>query len=473
VIQSENARARERRILIAYGAMLAVGLGAYFLIRQIGSGGPAPAAPVAGAVPGSGGHGSGLLPLLTALLTILVASRALGLVFRYFRQPPVIGEVLAGILLGPSLLGHVAPEISSALLPGSVTPLLGSIAQLGVLLFMFVVGLELDLGTLRREAHATLAISHAGILVPFVLGAALAIPLYPLLATEGVSFTAFSLFLGISMSVTAFPVLARILSDRRLQNTEMGALSMICAAIGDVTAWCLLAVVVGVIQAQLAAAVWTSVFTLVYLAVVLVVVRPLAERFAAWYERSDGKEQTMMGVVCGALLLSSAATEAIGIHSLFGAFALGAVIPQHSRLAQSLTTRLQDLVVTLFLPAFFAFSGLRTRIDLIGPGQWWLCIAIILVACLGKFGGTSVAARLTGIPWRSAAVLGVLMNTRGLMELIVLNIGLDLGVISPALFAMLVLMALTTTFMTTPILDWLVRGELKQTAPMHAADPAY
>jgi Kef-type K+ transport system membrane component KefB len=408
-----------------------------------------------------------------ALVTILIASRALGFVFRYFRQPAVIGEVLAGILLGPSLLGAVAPTLAAALFPPSVTPLLGTIAQIGVLLFMFVIGLELNLGMLRREAQATLAISHASIVIPFLLGAALALPLYPLLSTADVSFTAFSLFLGISMSVTAFPVLARILADRRLQHTEMGTLALICAAVGDVTAWCLLALVVGVIQARLTSALWTTALTALYVAAMFVVIRPLARRFTTWYERSEGGEQAMMGVVCCMLLLSSIATEYIGIHTLFGAFLIGAVIPHDSRLAHSLQTRLQDLVVVMFLPAFFAFSGLRTRIDLIAPGQWWICAIIILVACLGKYGGTTVAARATGLSWRNASLLGILMNTRGLMELIVLNIGLDLGVISPTLFAMLVLMALVTTVATTPLLDWLARGEVKQEALRRTPDSAF
>jgi len=467
-----NDRTRKGRILLAYGAMLALGVGAYLLIRSVGGGLAAPPPAAAAPASGAGSHGSGLLPLLIALLTIIVASRGLGVVFRYFRQPAVIGEVLAGILLGPSLLGQVAPGVSAALFPHSITPLLGTIAQIGVLLFMFVIGLELDMSMLRREAHATLAISHASILVPFLLGAGLALFLYPLLSTADVSFTAFSLFLGISMSVTAFPVLARILADRQLQNTETGTLAMICAAVGDVTAWCLLAFVVGIIQARLDTAIWTTVLTALYVAGMFVLVRPLAQRFAAWYERSEGGDQAMMGVVCIMLLLSSVATEYIGIHTLFGAFLIGAVIPHDSRLAHSLHTRLQDLVVVMFLPAFFAFSGLRTRIDLIAPGQWWICALIIGVACLGKFGGTTVAARATGIPWRQASVLGILMNTRGLMELIVLNIGLDLGVVSPPLFAMLVLMALVTTFATTPILDWLAREELKHEAPLPSADAA-
>jgi Kef-type K+ transport system membrane component KefB len=399
--------------------------------------------------------------LLVALVTIIIASRAVGSVFRFFRQPAVIGEVLAGILLGPSLLGKVAPAWSAALFPASVTPLLGTVAQIGVLLFMFVVGLELDTGILRREGQSTILISHLGILAPFLLGSGVAIWIYPLVSNSGVSFTAFSLFLGISMSVTAFPVLARILEDRGLQHTDMGVRALVSAAVGDVTAWCLLAFVVGIIQARLDAALRTSVLTIAYIAAMFGVVRPLAHRFAAWYDREKSADQAMMAVVCTVLLLSSLATEFIGIHTLFGAFLIGAVIPHDSRLAKVLEARLRDLVVVMFLPAFFAFSGLRTRVDLIAPDQWWICGVLILVACLGKFGGSTIAARVAGMSWRGASALGILMNTRGLMELIVLNIGLDLGVISPPLFAMLVIMALVTTFATTPILDWLTRGELR------------
>lgn len=464
---------RGRRILTAYLLMVGLGAAAFLGIAAAGRGLAAPPGGPGSVEPGPASHGGGLVQLLLALVTIIVASRVLGALFRCFRQPAVIGEVLAGILLGPSLLGKVAPGVTQALFPDSVTPFLGTIAQIGVLLFMFVVGLELDTRILRREAPSTLAISHASIAVPFLLGSALALWLYPLLSSAGVSFTAFSLFLGISMSVTAFPVLARILTDRQLQNTETGTVAMICAAVGDVTAWCILAFVVGIVQAKISAAVWTTLLTALYIGGMFVFIRPLARRLAAWYERAEGGEEAMLGVVCIMLLLSSMATEFIGIHTLFGAFLMGAVIPHDSRLARSLETRLRDLVVVMFLPAFFAFSGLRTRIDLIAPDQWWICAVIIGVACLGKFGGSTAAARVTGMSWRNASAVGILMNTRGLMELIVLNIGLDLGVISPTLFAMLVLMALVTTFATTPILDLIVRGRVEElglaTAPERGA----
>lgn len=400
--------------------------------------------------------------VLIALVCVIAVSRLLSAGFRYLHQPPVIGEVLAGVLLGPSLLGSVAPALSALLFPSGVIPLLGILSQVGVLLFMFLVGLELNTAILRQRTHAVVVISHASIVVPFLLGSGLALWIYPRLSSSDVSFTAFTLFMGIAMSVTAFPVLARILSDRRLQRTRMGTLALTCAAIDDVTAWCLLAFVVGVIQSRVAGAGMTAVLSVLYIAFMFIVGRPLMDRFIARYERQATPGQAPMATVCLALLLSSVATEFIGIHSFFGAFLVGAVIPHDSSVARQLHDRLHDFLVVMLLPAFFAFVGLRTRIDLIAGSQWWICGAIIVTACVGKFGGSAVAARLTGMGWRDATCLGILMNTRGLMQLIVLNIGFDLKVISPTLFAMLVIMALVTTLLTTPVLDVLMSDESEE-----------
>jgi len=394
-----------------------------------------------------------LFHVLLALVVVIVVARAMGALFRRFEQPPVIGEVVAGILLGPSLLGRVAPEASAFLLPPAVAPFLGILAQVGVILYMFLVGLELDAGMLRRRAHASVAVSHASIIAPFLLGSALALWLHPILAPAGVGFTVFALFMGVSLSVTAFPVLARILTDRGLQNTRTGAIALACAAVDDVSAWCLLAFVVGIVQADAGRVVGTITLTAGFIVAMLVAVRPAALRLVALREASPNLTQGVLAVVCVALLVSSLATETIGIHALFGAFLLGAIVPHDSALARDLRDKLGDLVVVLLLPAFFAFTGMRTQIGLVhGAEEWAICGVIILVASLGKFGGSAIAARLTGLGWRQSAALGILMNTRGLMELIVLNIGLDLGVLSPKLFAMLVLMALVTTFATTPIL---------------------
>jgi len=405
--------------------------------------------------------GQQLDPFLHVLLTLAVviaAARAVGLLFRRLGQPPVIGEVIAGILLGPSLLGHVWPAAAAYVLPASTMPFLGIIAQVGIVLYMFLVGLELNPAYLRRNPKAVLAISHTGIVLPFLLGAALSLLLYPIFATSDVPFTVFILFMGISMSVTAFPVLARILTDRGMHQSRLGVIALTCAAAGDVIAWCLLAFVISVAKARMEDAVQTVLLSLVFVVLMLVVVRRVAAKFA-WREEGNAEvSQGTMGFVFVALLLSAFATEWIGIHALFGAFLFGAVIPHDSRLARNLTHRLHDFVVVFFLPPYFALTGMRTQVALVsGLEQWLLCGLIIVVASVGKFGGCFIAARVTGFPWRESAALGILMNTRGLMELIVLNIGLDLKVLSPTLFTMLVLMAIVTTVATTPILDYLNR----------------
>ena len=288
----------------------------------------------------------------------------------------------------------------------------------------------------------------------FLLGAALALVLYPRLSSSDVPFTYFALFSGVAMSVTAFPVLARILTERGLQGTRMGAIALTCAAVDDVTAWCLLALVVSVVNSRVGGGFLTIGLTLAFLAGMFWLARPLAVRLVRRHEERGGEvDRTVLSVVFVLMLLSALVTELIGIHAVFGAFALGAIIPAESKLARELRHRLEDFVVVLLLPAFFAYTGLRTQIGLVsGADQWLLCGLVLVTACVGKFGGTALAARVTGLDWRDSAALGVLMNTRGLMELIVLNIGLDLGVISPALFAMLVLMAIITTMATTPLL---------------------
>lgn len=404
-----------------------------------------------------------LLHVLATLAAIVGLGNFLAWLFQRFGQPAVIGEVVAGILLGPSLLGRISPEAMQFLIPpsasdphGLVLSSLKVVAQLGVILYMFLVGLELNTQKVGRQAHTAIAISHASIVLPFILGAALALWLYPLLAPQDVPFTSFALFLGVAMSITAFPVLARILTDRRLEQTDLGAIALSCAATDDVTAWCLLALVVGVAQAQIAGAITICVLAVSFIAAMFLVVRPLAQRWLEWAE-PRGWDRRATPVLLMAVLCSALCTEAIGIHAVFGAFLLGAVIPHDSRVARDLTAKLRDVVTILLLPAFFAVTGMNTRIDLIRtPGDWLICGAIILVATLGKFGGSVAAARLVGNNWRTSAALGILMNTRGLMELIVLNIGLSLGVISPTLFAMMVLMALATTLATAPLLQRLL-----------------
>ena len=458
--QSSHRFVREALI---YGSLLSCAVGAYLLIRQYGERLPLPTREPAqlGAAAGPvGGHdASVMLHILIALSVVIAVTRAGGVLLRFFRQPGVVGEILAGILLGPSLLGRLWPGASAYLLPPMVAPFLDVLAQLGIILYMFLVGLEIDAKLVARHGKAAVAISHASIVTPFLLGALLALVLFPRVGAAGQSFTGFSLFMGVSMSVTAFPVLSRILADLGLAKTPLGVTTLTCAAVDDVTAWCLLALVVGVVEAHGAGAAVTAAMTVAYIALMIMIVQPNLIRLT-WYQEHAGRlTQGMMAVVFVLLLLSALTTELIGIHAMFGAFALGAVIPAQSKLARQMTERLEDVLAVLLLPMFFALTGLRTRIGLVsGMHAWLLCAAVIAVASVGKFGGSFVAARLTGFGWRDSSAMGVLMNTRGMVELIVLNIGLQLQVIGPRLFAILVIMSLATTLATTPLLHLLMRG---------------
>ncbi len=456
------------RAAAAYGLMIGGLVLLYLWIRSYGETlGAAPASGTAifGSAASRANEGD-LLHVLLALVVVIATARAMGSIFRSAGQPQVVGEILAGIVLGPSLLGRLAPGAEGYLFPATVGPALNIIAQVGVILYMFLVGLELDPALLRKRGHTTVAISHASIIAPFLLGATIALFLYPKLSASDVPFTCFSLFLGVSMSVTAFPVLARILTDRGIHKTRMGAIALTCAAVDDVTAWCMLAFVVGVARAQAAGAVATIAMALGFIALMIVVVRPAMVRLSLVYGNRGRLTQGVMASIFIALLISASATELIGIHAVFGAFALGAVIPHDSGMARELTDRLEDIVIVLLLPAFFAYTGLRTQIGLVsGYEQWMMCALIVVVASAGKFGGSVVAARITGLNWRDSSALGVLMNTRGLMELIVLNIGLEMNVISPTLFAMLVIMALVTTFATTPILHLITRHQIPEVQP--------
>lgn len=443
------------RTAVGYGLMVVGTVVGFLLIRNYGN---TLVAPVDSSHQPSSSvvnqHPNVLLYVLVALAAVIVVGQILGKVFAYLSQPPVIGEVIAGILLGPSLLG---PEMSAVILPPAAAPLLGVVAQLGIILYMFIVGLELNASLLRDRLHATVATSHVSILVPFILGALLSLPLYTRLSSSDVAFTSFSLFMGVAISITAFPVLARILTDLRLASSGLGVVALGCAAVDDVTAWCLLAFVSGVARSQVGEGLWVAAGTLAYITFMFLIARPVLGRLSSRLKtESLARGTTAMFLV--ALLLSALTSEFIGIHAAFGAFLLGAVIPHDSVVARAFTNQLEAVVTVLFLPAFFALTGMRTRIDLLlGLDQWLICGLIILVATVGKFGGSLVAARLTGMGWREAAALGTLMNTRGLMELIVLNIGLDLGVISPTLFAMMVIMALVTTMVTSPVLRLLIR----------------
>lgn len=397
------------------------------------------------------------IALLVAQISVIVlTARMAGWLFRKLGQPQVMGEMVAGILLGPSLLGWVVPKFSVALFPPASLGFLNSLSQIGLLLFMFLVGSELNPKTLRGRKHTAVVTSHVSIIVPFFLGTVLALYLYPRLSDDSVAFAHFALFVGTAMSITAFPVLARILTERNLIHTHIGAITIACAAVDDVTAWCILAGVVLLVRSSSATIpLWLTVTgTAIYVFFMWFGVQRALVRLGANFLKRKSLTQDMMSVILLLVLVSGWVTERLGIHALFGAFLMGVVMPKDQGFVRAVKEKLEGLTVVLLLPLYFAFTGLRTSIGLLsGADMWFFCGLIILVAIVGKFGGATFSARLSGMPWREAGAVGVLMNTRGLMELVVLNIGLDIGVISPALFTMMVLMALVTTFMTTPLLD--------------------
>jgi Kef-type K+ transport system membrane component KefB len=394
--------------------------------------------------------------LLMQIAVVILTARVVGKLFRLIKQPQVVGEMAAGIILGPSLLGWVAPGLESALFPANSLGFLSALSQIGLVAFMFLVGLELDPKLLRGRSHTAVITSHASITLPFFLGSLLALYLYPRVSDDSVTFTAFALFLGTAMSVTAFPVLARILTERKLMTHPVGAIAIACAAVDDVTAWCALAVVVAVVRANASATpVWlTLIGSAAYVAVMVFGVRRLLGGLETAYRKRRKVSHDFMGLILLLVLASAWVTEQLGIHALFGAFLVGAIMPKDRAFVRVIRERIEGLVVVLLLPLFFAFTGLRTSIGLLSGADMWLyCGAVIAVAVAGKLGGSMLAARFTGMTWRESGAVGILMNTRGLIQLVVLNIGLDIGVISPAMFTMMVLMALVTTFMTTPLLE--------------------
>jgi Kef-type K+ transport system membrane component KefB len=444
---------------VAYVTLVGIPVLLVLLLLPIGEGLP----PAAGAIaiPRAAGQPSFDLALLTIQIVVIVAAaRLAGGAMQRIGQPRVIGEMIAGLMLGPSVLGLLAPSTFHTLFPVASLGFLNALAQVGLLLFMFLVGLELDPKLLRNRGHTAVLTSHASILAPFLLGTALALPLYSRFAPSGVGFTPFALFMGAAMSVTAFPVLARILADRGMTGTRLGAIAIACAAVDDVTAWCILAAVVLVARAgEMSSLIVTLAGTAVYVAVMMTLGRRLLARIARLAQRGDEGMQGFLAAVLIVTLTSAWITERLGIHALFGAFLVGALLPRDAGVVHAITSRLRDVMIVLLLPLFFAFTGLRTTVALVSGGTLWaFCALVLLVAIAGKLGGSAVAARATGMPWREALSLGALMNTRGLMELVILNVGLDIGVMSPTLFAMMVIMALVTTGLTTPMLDLLQRN---------------
>jgi len=382
-------------------------------------------------------------------------ARVVGWIFQRVGQPRVIGEMTAGILLGPSVFGRFFPNVFHSVFPSSAFPAIALLSQLGLLLFMFVVGLEVDLVHILKQRAAVVLISNVSIALPLALGVALARILYPQLAGEHVSFPPFALFVGTAMSVTAFPVLARILKERNLMGSSLATMAIACAAIDDISAWLLLAVLTAMVRSSGGWQDFVATILLLvgFIAFMLIVVRRFGTAVEYWYQKR-GAGIEFLSVLVLFILASSWTTEKLGVHALFGAFMAGLVMPKNERLLTDVVERIESLSLALLLPLFFALIGLRTRIDLLsGRSALRFGLPILAIAVTGKLAGAAFAAKATGLQWRDSLGLGILMNTRGLVELVILNAALDLGLCSPELFTMMVLMALITTFMTTPMLS--------------------
>jgi len=393
--------------------------------------------------------------LLLQIIVVLVTVRLFSFLFKYIGQPGVIGEIVAGIVLGPSLFGYLFPDFFGFLFrPGSLGNL-QLVSQIGLILFMFVIGMEVDFSTLKNKINETLVISHAGILVPFFLGILSSYWIYEEYAAQQTAFLPFALFIGISMSITAFPVLARILQEKNMTKTPIGIISIASAANDDVTAWCLLAVVIAIAKAgTLGSALYSVALTILYIAVMFTVVRPFLKKIGNLYANKEVINKTFVGFIFIILVASSTLTEILGIHALFGAFIAGVVMPSNFGFRKVMMEKVEDVSLVFFLPLFFAFTGLHTEIGLINsPGLLGVLALLVAVAIIGKLGGCTIAARLVGESWKNSLIVGTLMNTRGLMQLVALNIGYEMGILPPSIFVILIIMALVTTFMTTPILS--------------------
>jgi len=412
-----------------------------------------------------------LLLLIIQIAVIIIISRAIGLLFRKIQQPQVVGEMVAGIILGPSLLGWLAPNVYSFIFPAESLNYLNTLSQIGLLLFMFIIGLELEPKLLKGHGNTALLIAIASIIIPFLLGVYVAFYFYTQLSSTAVPLTTFVLFIGASMSITAFPVLARILSEKNLIKTKLGTVTIAAAAVNDVLAWSILAVLVAVARESMPISqnssyklpFWVTISgSAVFILIMIILIRPIISRLEIYY-RNKGNKLTndILGIVLLLMFASAWITEWLGIHALFGAFFMGAMMPRNKYFIRSIIEKLEDITVVLLLPIFFALTGLNTSLGLIHGEQMWLFFGLILAAAvIGKLGGSTIAAKLSKLHWRESFGLGVLMNTRGLMELIILSIGLQFGVISHALFTMMVLMALITTFMTTPFFEWIYPAKL-------------
>jgi len=395
--------------------------------------------------------------LLAQIVTIIFVARLFGWICMKMKQPSVIGEMIAGIVLGPSLLGLYFPEFSAFLFPKESLGNLQFLSQIGLILFMYIVGMELDLSVLRKKAHDAVVISHASIIIPFALGIGLSYFIYKEFAPDGVQFSSFALFIAIAMSITAFPVLARIVQERNLHKTKLGTIVITCAAADDITAWCILAAVIAIVKAgSFASSIYVILMAIAYVFLMIKIVRPFLKRIGDLQAGKGIINKSIVAIFFLTLIISAYATEVIGIHALFGAFMAGAIMPENVKFRNLFIEKVEDVALVLLLPLFFVFTGLRTQIGLLNDAHLWMTAGLIIaVAVTGKFIGSALTAKFLRINWKDSLTIGALMNTRGLMELIVLNIGYDLGVLSPEIFAMMVIMALFTTFMTGPLLDFI------------------
>ncbi|MDR0680391.1 MAG: cation:proton antiporter [Dysgonamonadaceae bacterium] len=395
--------------------------------------------------------------LLLQVITILFTARIFGYLFVKMRQPSVVGEIVAGIILGPSVLAQLFPGVSAFLFAPESLDNINILSQIGLIFFMFVIGMELDIAEVKKKFNETILISQMGTFFPFLCGVVVAYFTYSRYAADATSFVPYALFIGISMSITAFPVLARIIQEKGLTKSHLGTLSLASAANGDVTAWCLLAVVIAIAQTgTFVGAVYTILFAILFLLFMFFVLRPFLNIIGNIYHNKEVVNKTIVAFMFLILIASAYTTEIAGIHALFGAFMAGVIMPSHIQFRKILTEKVEDVALTIFLPLFFVSTGLKTQIGLIStPSEWLVCFVFILVAVFGKVIGTAIPARFTGESWKNSWYMGALMNTRGLMELIILTIGYEMKILSPSIFSMLVLMTLVTTFMTGPLLAFI------------------
>ncbi|PXV63173.1 Kef-type K+ transport system membrane component KefB [Dysgonomonas alginatilytica] len=397
--------------------------------------------------------------LILQIIVILCFVRLFGWICQKIGQPTVIGEIIAGIVLGPSLLGAFFPEMSNLIFPASSIGSIKLLSEIGLILFMFIVGMELDLKVLKNRANDAILISHSCIAILFTFGTVFSYFIYPYFSHPDGHFVSFALFMGIAMSITAFPVLARIVHERGLNKTPLGAMVITCAAVDDITAWCLLAAVIAIAKAgTFVSSLYVIFFAVVYVVLMFKLVRPFLQRIADLQTSKNIISKSIIGIFFLVLFLSSYLTSIIGIHPLFGAFLAGVIMPPNINFRKLFIDKIEDISLVILLPLFFVYTGLNTRIGLLNDGSlWMICGIIILLATIGKLVGGTLVSRFIGFDWKSSMTIGALMNTRGLMELVVLNIGYDLGILTPEVFAMMVVMALVTTFMTSPLLDLIDR----------------